>query len=525
MEFPALVFTLFFVFLFLVSIIELILIVFAVSGYFQSGLPLISRTYAIPSPIPLADFTERLQEHFPRNFWHSAILFWPLSENECAFRPVMFEWRWGFRLRPWILGTIKQIPEENKVRVVIIWPWTTLLLFVALLILSVVNVTPVISIGGLVYLVVILAIQFWIFAGSADKMAQVVQKSSGIPSYHLPTPIKQPLTSRVNLMEHLEWGAILALAGILPVMVAYLLTLNQVEPVSTTVTHTQPIRRAAFTPDSSSVAFADDGHIFFRRLSDGVIWKQLDTSQTAVTNLVFSPSGRFLVSASADGGIYLWEIVTNTVQQLQPERSTIDEQPAFLFSADDTLVIGAFVDGFQIKYWDTASGHVLATVIAEREESGENPVFSPDGQWVASHGWGGRVMVRRVSDGKLLYILPVVTDGYSMALAFSPDSSLLATGSLDTEVQLWRTQDGTLVRTLRTGFFLTATQDLAFSPDGKWITIATYSSVTTWRVADGRKLYAIIPEATWIEDLLYAPNGQIIAAQSYDSLILWQVEQ
>ena len=234
---------------------------------------------------------------------------------------------------------------------------------------------------------------------------------------------------------------------------------------------------------------------------------------------------RFLVSASADGGIYLWEIVTNTVQQLQPERSTIDEQPAFLFSADDTLVIGAFVDGFQIKYWDTASGHVLATVIAEREESGENPVFSPDGQWVASHGWGGRVMVRRVSDGKLLYILPVVTDGYSMALAFSPDSSLLATGSLDTEVQLWRTQDGTLVRTLRTGFFLTATQDLAFSPDGKWITIATYSSVTPWRRADGSKLYAIIPEATWIEDLLYAPNGQIIAAQSYDSLTLWQVEQ
>jgi WD40 repeat protein len=53
----------------------------------------------------------------------------------------------------------------------------------------------------------------------------------------------------------------------------------------------------------------------------------------------------------------------------------------------------------------------------------------------------------RVSDGALVRTLTGHTyDVYSVA--FSPDGSLLASGSGDDTIKLWRVSDGALVRTL-----------------------------------------------------------------------------
>jgi WD40 repeat protein len=50
------------------------------------------------------------------------------------------------------------------------------------------------------------------------------------------------------------------------------------------------------------------------------------------------------------------------------------------------------------------------------------------------------------------------------SVAFSPDGQLLACGSDDETVKLWRSEDGKLVRTLeRSG----GANSLAFSPDGR----------------------------------------------------------
>src|ERR1043165_5062416 len=54
--------------------------------------------------------------------------------------------------------------------------------------------------------------------------------------------------------------------------------------------------------------------------------------------------------------------------------------------------------------------------------------------------------------------------GFINGVAISPDGSLIASGSGDTTVKLWRTANGTLVRTLLGHTALV--NSVAFSPDG-----------------------------------------------------------
>jgi WD40 repeat protein len=73
--------------------------------------------------------------------------------------------------------------------------------------------------------------------------------------------------------------------------------------------------------------------------------------------------------------------------------------------------------------------------------------FSPDGSLLAAGSFDGAVFLWRVSDGAVQGKL----EGHSnleSSVAFSPDGTFLASGSYDDTIRLWRVSDGALVRIL-----------------------------------------------------------------------------
>jgi WD40 repeat protein len=113
-------------------------------------------------------------------------------------------------------------------------------------------------------------------------------------------------------------------------------------------------------------------------------------------------------------------------------------------------------------------------------------------------------------------------------LAVSPDGLLLASGSLDKTVRLWRLPDGKFLKTL-TGH-TDAVVGLALSPislpggTGGWLLASAGldQTVRLWRVPEGKLLKTLEGHTDWVTRLAIRPDGQWLASASYDQTIrLW----
>jgi WD40 repeat protein len=187
-----------------------------------------------------------------------------------------------------------------------------------------------------------------------------------------------------------------------------------------------------------------------------------------------------------------------------------------------------------------------AVVFSRHEDFIPSVAFSPDGKRLASAG-DNSVKVTDLETGKELLKLKNSRDMHFFSIAYSPDGrTLVGAQSMRKGKSIRRTGDITittlvyhgevLVWDAQTGQVKTRLNDdngaawaLAFSPDGKWLAIATgptpenkdckndcpaFGEITLWETGDWKLIRRLRASSAAIRSIAFSPDGQLIAGGS-----------
>jgi WD40 repeat protein len=255
------------------------------------------------------------------------------------------------------------------------------------------------------------------------------------------------------------------------------------------------VNNIAFSPDGSLLACSE-------AIWD-VETKQIVHAfeQSHCAAVAFSPDGSTLAVANSDGPIMLWDIASRQVARtLDGPDGNLSH--SIEFSPDGARLAAHREPDAMVKLWDVRepqsndveSGELLRTFPQITERYIHDVAFSPDSQLLASAGTEGTTLVWDVATGQVLHTL----QGNSCwDVTFSPDGSLISTSGCDLTVMLWDVREptrlsssqaqsndvasGRLVRTLEHGGEVMA---VAFSPDGALLASGAYDGkVYLWGIA------------------------------------------
>jgi hypothetical protein len=305
-----------------------------------------------------------------------------------------------------------------------------------------------------------------------------------------------------------------------PVLIAAALSVLDSRQGACATAHADEVKGVVFESTGRWLVSTDEKTLKTWSLPAG---KRVAAVQVAegVDKLRASPTEPLVAILRGDNNVEL-----RTVPDLKLLRSwkAGDTTQGLAFSADGKTL--ATLDHRVIQLWNTSA--VGAARRIEVEESLSEVTFSPDGRWLAAAGvrdlmkGGPMIGVWQLSDlTRVGEIKTPYDQGHIFTLAFSPDGELLAVGSNNDQLGLWRVPTGAPV-VIHAGH-PKALWALAVTRDGKGLFTADHGRIRTWTLPDGSPRSTHEAHADQINSIAPSPDGATYATGGDDKAVrLWR---
>ncbi|TIA61170.1 WD40 repeat-like protein [Aureobasidium pullulans] len=214
---------------------------------------------------------------------------------------------------------------------------------------------------------------------------------------------------------------------------------------------------------ATAISFSPDNRLLGSAHLDGTI---------KLRDLGTQEDGKYVASGSRDGEIRLWNAVAGELRRVFKSHSR--DVQAVAFMRNDTTI--ASVDAYGINFWEASTGALRNKL--DIKEKARRPTFSPDGKLFAVAKGVDKIELFDTVSGLPQSVL-MGHGEYPRIIEFSPDSTVLASGSGGCTVDLWDMTTLSL-----------SNYDILDTPKAFEITISPLSKLVTSRHTDSMKLWS-----------------------------------
>ncbi len=320
-----------------------------------------------------------------------------------------------------------------------------------------------------------------------------------------------------------------------------------------------------FSPDGTQLVVGSTMGIWIYDVQTGNEISLLPNMRGAVA---YSPDRRFIASGGEDpisslggtsleNGVVLWNIAEKSEV---PVNQTLPAASILRFSNDSKTLIFLSKSRDTIYRVNVETGETTTTKMEERvgHIHLENYALTEDKIAIGSDE--GKIKIWDTNTGNQLstlrefgkefrlrdyYIAYYDTTNRALALKFSPDGTRLATGNLDTTVQIWdttTTEESILLQKPIEGNIWSVTNEngkeviknplknerngrpitLAFSPDGTQLACGSEdSTIKLWDAHIGELIATFTGHHSFVDTLAFSPDGNTLASGGTDGTILF----
>lgn len=296
--------------------------------------------------------------------------------------------------------------------------------------------------------------------------------------------------------------------------------------------HEGEVGSLSFSPDGALLMSSgyEDGAIRFWDVETGTAdGDPIELGQTWV-GAAFSPDGRtFLVAAGLGEPLSLWDAANRSpIGELVNAPAAADVS-SINFSQDGAILYAGVKDG-SLYRWNTLTRQPIGVPIETGLSGITGLTVAPDGATLAFAGSGDAFYLLHTAFDKRPLLDDMIGGDAPWGIAVNSDGSMIATGDVFGEINLWNTADGSRIGSPLRGHAKGITS-LRFSDDGTLLASASFDGTARlWQVAgDPRPLFAFsghdLPNnAFTLHDVAFSPNGNLLATAGGDSMVrLWDV--
>jgi WD40 repeat protein len=292
--------------------------------------------------------------------------------------------------------------------------------------------------------------------------------------------------------------------------------------------HTAAISDVAISPNGSIVTASYDGTARIWNTA-GEQKAVLQGHRAVLNKVIISSAGNYIATAGADDTVWVWNssgVMVRVIKGIETETAISD----IAFSPDEKYLAVSFFQG-GIRVWDIANGQTAAKFDPSEDESVKQIVFSPNGTLLAAVYFDlqGTVQLWDVARNQSEHVFTTISKGETAApllvnAVFSNDGKRLAVANAAGSAFVWTLTKqpagplkvDTHVPDLRNKVF--------FSSDDKYLVSLGKQKGWVWDAATGEIHVVLIGHTDDISSAAISKKGYVLAAGSENGAVqVWDI--